>query len=163
MESSGVLLVFVACIICGGVSALDMTKLQPYNLTAAIMFLQEDLNQDGQMTVAEIDAVFDKYDTNGDGRESRHEYTMMICSADPDLYQISHYLYDDYDVNNDHHLEQTDYEGWHKKIDDSGDGNGVVTQEEFVNYWVKMLEGIEAQNNHPHGNSHEHGHCAAGK
>jgi hypothetical protein len=57
---------------------------------------------------------------SGDGRESRHEYTMMICTADPDLYQISHYLYDDYDVNNDHHLEQTDYEGWHKKIDDSG-------------------------------------------
>lgn len=42
-----------------------MSKLQPYNLTALIMFVQEDLNQDGVMTVAEIEAVFDKYDTNG--------------------------------------------------------------------------------------------------
>ncbi|WAR31665.1 hypothetical protein MAR_034207, partial [Mya arenaria] len=43
---------------------LDMSLLQPYNLTAEAMFIVEDLNQDGIMTVAEIDAVFEKYDTN---------------------------------------------------------------------------------------------------
>lgn len=42
-----------------------MSLLQPYNITAGMMFLTEDLNQDGIMTVEEIDAVFDKYDANG--------------------------------------------------------------------------------------------------
>lgn len=42
-----------------------MTLVQPYNLTAAVMFVTEDLNNDGVMTVTEIDTIFDKYDTNG--------------------------------------------------------------------------------------------------
>lgn len=42
-----------------------MALLEPYNVTAALMFITEDLNQDGSMSVAEIDAVFDKYDANG--------------------------------------------------------------------------------------------------
>ena len=45
--------------------AIDMTKLQPYNLTATVMFLQEDKNQDGVMSVTEIDDVFNIYDANG--------------------------------------------------------------------------------------------------
>lgn len=58
------------------VSAIDMSKLQPYNLTAALMFVQEDLNQDGQMTKAEIEAVFDKYDTNS---TFFSHYTILGC------------------------------------------------------------------------------------
>ncbi|XP_045208941.1 uncharacterized protein LOC123560848 [Mercenaria mercenaria] len=158
MGPSGALVVFVVCAICGGASAVDMSKVQPYNLTAAIMFVQEDTNQDGIMTVAEIDAVFDKYDTNKDGRESRQEYTTMLCESDPDLFQLSHYLFDDYDVDHDHHLEQHDFEAWHAKIDGGGDGDGVVTQDEFVNYWVKLFTYIEGQVP-VHGHSHEHGHC----
>ncbi|XP_045208931.1 uncharacterized protein LOC123560836 [Mercenaria mercenaria] len=158
MGPSGALIVFVVCALCGGASAVDMSKVQPYNLTAAVMFLQEDLNQDGIMTIAEIDSVFDKYDTNGDGRESRHEYTTMICTADPDLFQLSHYLFDDYDVNGDHHLEQSDFEAWHAKIDATGDSNGSVNQDEFVNYWVKLFETIAGQAP-VHGHAHEHGHC----
>lgn len=42
-----------------------MSAVEPYNLTATIMFLVEDLNQDGVMTVVELDAIFDKYDANG--------------------------------------------------------------------------------------------------
>jgi len=38
---------------------------EPYNLTATMMFFAEDLNQDGVMSVNEIDAIFDKYDANG--------------------------------------------------------------------------------------------------
>ena len=45
--------------------SLDMTPLQPYNTTAYYMFLTEDMDGDGCMTVAEIDAVFFKYDKNG--------------------------------------------------------------------------------------------------
>jgi len=44
---------------------LDMTLVEPYNLTATMMFFAEDLNQDGVMSVNEIDAIFDKYDANG--------------------------------------------------------------------------------------------------
>ena len=42
-----------------------MTPLQPYNTTAYYMFLTEDADGDGCQTVAEIDAVFFKYDKNG--------------------------------------------------------------------------------------------------
>ena len=53
----------------------------------------------------------------GDGRESRQEYTSYICDHNPALYQLSHYLYDEYDVNGDHHLELVDYEGFHALMD----------------------------------------------
>ncbi|KAL4219593.1 ATP-dependent DNA helicase Q4 [Mactra antiquata] len=151
------------CALYSSVSAVNMTAVQPYNLTATLMFIQEDLDGDGVMSVAEIDAVFDKYDKNGDGRESRNEYTTMLCEANPALYQLSHYLYDEYDVNGDHHLEKLDYEGFHAKMD--ADGDGLVTEVEFVTYWIAMFERIETQEaQHVHGNSHEHGHCpAAGK
>merc|ERR1711860_29320 len=137
--------------------ALDMSMLQPYNLTSAIMFQTEDTNSDGIMTIAEIEAVFNKYDTNGDGRESRREYTLFICDSNPALYQISHWLYDYYDVNGDHHLDQGDYDAFHAVMDVNNDGG--VTEEEFVVYWEKMFTDIESQGNHAHGNSHEHGHC----
>lgn len=53
----------------------------------------------------------------GDGRESRREYTSFVCDTNPALYQLSHYLYDDYDVNGDHHLEKGDYEAFFAKMD----------------------------------------------
>ena len=53
----------------------------------------------------------------GDGRESRHEYTEFICATSPDLYQLSHYLYDEYDSNGDHHLEKVDYDVLFDKMD----------------------------------------------
>ncbi|KAH3794118.1 hypothetical protein DPMN_147649 [Dreissena polymorpha] len=56
----------------------------------------------------------------GDGSETRNEYTMRICGTDPDLYQLSNYLYDDYDVDGDHHLDKHDYEAFHLKMDSNG-------------------------------------------
>ncbi|KAL4219594.1 ATP-dependent DNA helicase Q4 [Mactra antiquata] len=157
------LLIVAVCTLFSSTIAVDMSAVQPYDLTATLMFLQEDTDSDGYLTVAEIDAVFAKYDQNGDGRVSRREYTTMLCDANPALYQISHYLFDAYDVNHDHHLEVEDYEGFHAKME--VDGDGLVSQQEFVTYWVALFEDIETQEaQHVHGNSHEHGHCpAAGK
>ena len=57
---------------------------------------------------------------SGDGRESRREYTQMICDSNPAIYQLSHYLYDDFDVNGDHHLDIEDYEGFFANMDEDG-------------------------------------------
>ena len=59
-----------------------------------------------------------KLSPTGDGRESRREYTSFVCDTSPALYQLSHYLYDEYDVNADHHLEKADYEGFFAKMDE---------------------------------------------
>ncbi|XP_052222728.1 uncharacterized protein LOC127838780 isoform X1 [Dreissena polymorpha] len=152
MINMGLGSIIVALAVFGACHGLDMTKLKPYNLTAELMFLTEDLNQDGIMTIAEIDAVFDKYDANGDGRETRNEYTMYICGTDPDLYQLSHYLYDDYDVDGDHHLDKHDYEAFHLKMDSNADGQ--VDKTEFVVYWVHLFEKYEGMGVHGQG-----GHC----
>ncbi|XP_052790898.1 uncharacterized protein LOC128224857 [Mya arenaria] len=151
----GIGYVVVALSFVGICHGLDMSLLQPYNLTAEAMFIVEDLNQDGIMTVAEIDAVFEKYDTNGDGKESRHEYTTLICASNPALYQISHYLYDEYDVDGNHQLSLVDYEGFHAKMDTNKDG--LLNKEEFVIFWHDLFVRIETVGNHQHGQSHEHG------
>ena len=39
--------------------------LQPYNETAYSMFLSNDYNSDGVITLAELESSFDKYDANG--------------------------------------------------------------------------------------------------
>merc|ERR1712179_540958 len=132
----------------------------PYNLTSSLMFQMEDTDSDGMMSIAEIEAVFDKYDANGDGRESRHEYTSFICDTNPELYQLSHYLYDDYDFNGDHQLEKADYDAFHAAMD--SDGDGMVSEEEFVTYWTGLFTKYEGMGNHQHGHSHEHGaqHCS---
>ena len=42
-----------------------MELLKPYDVNAAMMFHLEDNNQDGVMTKDELEASFDKFDTNG--------------------------------------------------------------------------------------------------
>ena len=56
----------------------------------------------------------------GNGVTSRHEYTEYICATTPRLYNLSHYTYDVYDINGDHHLQKSDYDGLHAKIDTDG-------------------------------------------
>ena len=53
----------------------------------------------------------------GDGVESRHEYTEFVCATSPALYQLSHYLFDEYDMNGDHHLRKEDYDTLHVTMD----------------------------------------------
>lgn len=56
----------------------------------------------------------------GDGVESRHEYTEFVCTTSPALYQLSHYLFDEYDMDGDHHLRKEDYDNLHRTMDTNG-------------------------------------------
>ena len=56
----------------------------------------------------------------GDGRVSRHEYTVHITATNPELHDFAHVLYDDYDMNNDHHLDKPDYDAYFAKLDSNG-------------------------------------------
>ncbi|XP_052782057.1 visinin-like protein 1 [Mya arenaria] len=130
-------------------------QLQPYNETALGMFIANDPNADGVITCVELEASFDKYDMNGDGTESRHEYTEYICAVSPSLYQLSHWLFDEYDFDGDHHLVKTDYDQLCAAMDTNGDSN--VTPDEFIDYWVKVFPKYESVGQHgqhfAHGNS----------
>lgn len=53
----------------------------------------------------------------GDGKESRHEYTEFVCATSPQLYQLSHYLFDEYDMDGDHHLVKADYDNLFDTMD----------------------------------------------
>ena len=57
---------------------------------------------------------------SGNGKESRHEYTEYVCSANPKLYLLAHYLYDEYDMDNDHTLERHDYDNFFDAMDTDG-------------------------------------------
>ena len=43
------------------------------------------------------------------GEVSRHEFTEFVCAEVPDLYNMGHYLFDEFDFNGDHHLQTLDY------------------------------------------------------
>lgn len=124
--------------------------LKPYDEFAAHMYQKSDTNKDGILTVTEIEDEFRQYDANHDGHISRHEYTSFICFLQPALYQLSHYLYDQYDLSpTDHQLQITDFEAFHAKLDSNGDAN--LTQTEWVTWWVKTFQGLETANHHIHG------------
>jgi hypothetical protein len=56
----------------------------------------------------------------GDGRVSRHEYTVHITAINPELHGFAQVLYDDYDLNNDQYLDKPDYDGYFAKVDTNG-------------------------------------------
>ncbi|XP_060607608.1 uncharacterized protein LOC132759778 [Ruditapes philippinarum] len=152
------LLLTLCCL--SATSGVNVLLLKPYDEFAAHMYQKSDTNKDGILTVTEIEDEFRQYDANHDGHISRHEYTSFICFLQPALYQLSHYLYDQYDLSpNDHQLQITDFEAFHAKLDSNGDAN--LTQTEWVTWWVKTFQGLETANHHIHGHSAEHGshHC----
>ncbi|XP_012943867.1 uncharacterized protein LOC101845039 [Aplysia californica] len=121
--------------------------LKPYNETAHGMFISTDSNMDGVLSRDELDATFKGYDTNGDGRVSRHEYTSFVDLHSPTLHSLSHALYDIYDVDGDHHLDKHDYDNFYALID--GDGDGTVEEIEFIKYWSVLFVNLE----HLHGHN----------
>merc|ERR1712179_24995 len=138
---------FVAC-------HCRIDSLLPYNLTASLMFLAEDLNQDGVITIEELEAEFDQYDTNNNGMVSRHEYTEYICHAEPILYNLARYLYDDYDMDGDHHLRKTDYDAFFHRLDK--DDDDLVTPAEYIELWEGLF--VKYEYVEVHSQTHMHGH-----
>ncbi|BFZ04055.1 hypothetical protein BsWGS_07094 [Bradybaena similaris] len=128
-----------------GYASSQGVNLKPYNQTAALMFHLSDSNQDGILKLEEIDNNFRGYDTDGDGRISRYEYTSYVDQHSPALHAFSHGLYDIYDVDKDDQLDLHDFENFFRLMD--SDDNGVVVLQEYVRYWTILLESLE----HLHG------------
>jgi len=130
--------------------------LKPYNFTAQMMFHAEDVNADNCLTRLELESLFLKYDANGNGRESRHEYTEFVCATTPTLYNLAHYLFDEYDSDGDHSLDIHDYDALYVKM--NPDGDGCIDEQEFIDYWTVIFTRYETIDQH--SQTHAHGHSA---
>ncbi|XP_063411800.1 uncharacterized protein LOC134694687 [Mytilus trossulus] len=138
----------VCCVL--GLSSAAQINFKPYNETAMSMFLTSDTDHDACFERSELDHVFVVYDTDGSGTVSRHEYTVHITATNPELHDFAHVLYDDYDLDGDHHLEKHDYDAYFAKLD--ADSDGCVTPTEFVDYWTVIF--IANEHLHGHGGGH---------
>ncbi|XP_059145924.1 uncharacterized protein LOC131933138 [Physella acuta] len=112
-----------------------------FNQTATAMFHDVDVNNDHIVDINEVHLSFQKYDTNHDGRITRHEYTTYVASHTPELLDVAHSIYDVYDVDGDHHLDQHDFDNFYGLMD--GDGSGTVSEFEFVRYWIILFHDID--------------------
>ncbi|XP_059162570.1 uncharacterized protein LOC131945953 isoform X2 [Physella acuta] len=121
--------------------AMAIDTLKPFNYTATVMFIEGDKNHDGFIDRQELDAIYRGYDANNNGRISRQEYTQYIQAHAPNLYQVSHALYDIYDVDNDDQLDHHDFDNFYALMD--GNGDGTVSHFEYVRYWTILLEDLE--------------------
>merc|ERR1712179_805921 len=64
------------------------------------------------------------------------EYTKFVCATTPTLYNLAHYLFDEYDANGDHMLEKADYDALFMKMNPDNDDS---IEEEFVAYWTTIF------------------------
>ncbi|XP_052214448.1 uncharacterized protein LOC127833306 isoform X1 [Dreissena polymorpha] len=142
-------------------AGINVLLLKPYDVTAAHMYDSSDSNHDGIFTLEEFAAEFKVYDINHDGAVTRHEYTAYVCFLSPTLYQISHYMYDEYDIAPaDHHLKQADYSAFYHKLD--ADHDGTVQRSEWISWWSQKFASLETANAHTHGQAdsiHGNHHC----
>ncbi|XP_064617096.1 uncharacterized protein LOC135481094 [Liolophura sinensis] len=114
------------------------------------MFKAEDHNGDGVLSRNETVGSFVKFDFNRDGRIERLEYACYQYNVHPDLGNFAHALFDEYDTDNDHHLDMHDIESLSYRMDTNNDGN--VVESEFVAFWVQLFKKYE--NYHLHGAHH---------
>ncbi|CAL1543423.1 unnamed protein product [Lymnaea stagnalis] len=121
--------------------AQGQVNLQPYNLTATAMFLNTDVDVNGNIDRNEIDLSFRQYDVNHNNRVSRQEYTSYVDAHQPSLHVLSHALYDIYDVDSDDQLDHHDFDNFFALLD--GDANGLVSHFEFVRYWSILFTDLE--------------------
>ncbi|XP_012935838.1 putative uncharacterized protein DDB_G0287457 [Aplysia californica] len=131
-------------------------NLKPYDETAGILFDDVNSNKDDVITRHELRESFDKYDTNHDDRISHREYTQHVNASTPALLPLSLELYKIYDVDNDHHLDEHDFNNLFALID--SDSNGRVERSEFVRYWTILLKNLEHLHSHDNHNNHNHNH-----
>ncbi|KAL3871812.1 hypothetical protein ACJMK2_039784 [Sinanodonta woodiana] len=124
-------------------------NLRPYNVTALSMFVNNDLNHDGYFTLDEVHLTFALCDSNHDGRVSRHEYMSYVDLHTPTLHDLSHALYDDYDVDHDNHLDEHDFQNFFNLMDTDKDHR--VSALEWEQYWVNQFIKYEHLHLHGHG------------
>ncbi|KAL3871813.1 hypothetical protein ACJMK2_039785 [Sinanodonta woodiana] len=111
------------------------------------MFIGYDYNHDSFFTLDELHRSFTIYDTNHDGRVTRHEYTSYVNLHTPTLHDLSHALYDDYDVDSDHHLDEHDFDNLFSMMDVDMDRR--VSVHEWENYWVHQFIKYEHLHSQP--------------
>ncbi|KAH9487638.1 hypothetical protein Btru_070222 [Bulinus truncatus] len=104
-------------------------------------FNQIDANKDNVILKHELESYFLGLDTNHDQRVSRHEYTVRVTEVyghDPQLNHLMHALYDELDVNNDHHVDIVDIDNLFDQAD--RDRNGLVTRAEFSDFFIRAIQ-----------------------
>ncbi|XP_059164913.1 uncharacterized protein LOC131947672 [Physella acuta] len=104
---------------------------------AADIFNKIDSNNDGNIQRPELTAYFTAFDTNHDGKVSRHEYSVYVTDIyghSPELNHLLHSLFDELDVNSDHHLDGIDYDRHFVTADT--DGNNLVSPAEFERFFL---------------------------
>ncbi|XP_064617068.1 uncharacterized protein LOC135481066 [Liolophura sinensis] len=141
------LLVTLAAAFAAASAQID---LRPYNLTASIMFVTNDLNNDNQLTQTEFDHVFEIYDFNKDKIIERHEYVCYITKSNSFMGNLAQSLYDEYDMDHDHRLERHDFDNFFNRMDE--DNDDVVSALEFVRFWEVLFASKE--NFSMHGQKH---------
>ncbi|XP_064617087.1 uncharacterized protein LOC135481083 [Liolophura sinensis] len=115
------------------------------------MFVAEDGDHDGQLSIAESVAAFRRYDANGDSKISRTEYACFQRDLHPGLGDFAHALYDEYRIQ----MEMTSWmimTSGHSMGKMDLDGNFQVGQVEFVTFWEKIFKKYE----HYHVNGAHH-------
>lgn len=128
-----------------------------FNATSAHNFHELDANGDGSITLLEFHQSFNKYDINGNGKVDRHEYTEAICAQSPEMYQYSHYMYDEFDADHDHSLEASDYDFFFPKMDTNGDG--MIDYTEYTAFGHTVAQKLLALGTHHEIHNHGHSQC----
>ncbi|XP_055892373.1 uncharacterized protein LOC129927410 [Biomphalaria glabrata] len=104
-------------------------------------FDQIDIDKDGFVLLYEFEQFFMRMDTNHDSRVSRHEYTVQVTNIyghDPQLNHVMHALYDELDINSDHHVDTVDIDTIFDIADKDNDDR--VNREEFAEYFVRAIQ-----------------------
>ncbi|XP_055892861.1 uncharacterized protein LOC106070750 [Biomphalaria glabrata] len=111
------------------------------NALARDTFYKMDVSQDGLVTRIELAGYFNRMDQNGDAKISKHEYTDYITDIyghSPDLNHYVHTIYDNLDYNNDHHVDQLDYNRNFDRADTNFDD--FVDEDEFNRLFMALAQ-----------------------
>ncbi|XP_050397161.1 uncharacterized protein LOC126815514 [Patella vulgata] len=118
-----------------------------YDRAITEVWRSSDRNEDGVFSTGEMLLGFANFDENSDGRVSRKEYVDFVVHPNPELKEFSHYLFNSYDVNSDHHIDGNDFAGLQRAMD--LDHDGVVSKTDFYHYWYQLLQ--DTAHLHGHG------------
>merc|ERR1711909_8810 len=153
VSKESIMIAFVV-LICVGMCLGQSVDPVDIQAEAKKYFDIEDRDHDGFITKTEMYQQFMTYDSNGDGKISRHEYTETICRLAPQMYGVSHYMYDTYELNHDHTLDTPDIDMIFPIIDTYSDGK--VDFNEYLENLKKSAQTL--QNLGTHQQTHNHGH-----